>query len=294
MATYLLDTNALQGIGFHDLRAARAAGHDLLASPISFWELVCHLDSSNFSQSKANALKLSVCQVLDDPLAEIASDLGCPQAADTSRFEDKLAIPPLLSELEQASTYEEFCRRSVAVVGTSRRVGEIAANAESHLSAEENTFVDKIRSTRDRIRNLYTRDGRLELAGREFCQESLSLAEGLVQDFTAAGCQATFAATANRTVLGAGYAVARALYYARLPDSATIDGNDLEDYFISLHLESASGRVMVTNDSGTQDAIRRVLDEFHQYAAQLGHNFQTNARVIDRDSFRTETQINPP
>ena len=51
---------------------------------------------------------------------------------------------------------------------------------------------------------------------------------------------------------------------------------------------------MVTNDSGTQDAIRRVLDEFHQYAAQLGHNFQTNARVIDRDSFRTQTQINPP
>ncbi len=292
MATYLLDTNALQGIGFNDLRAARDAGHDLLASPISFWELVCHLNSTNFRQSQANALKLSVCQVLDDPLAEIAADLGCPQAANTSRFEDRLAIPLLLSELQQASSYEDFRGHNVAVDGTNRRVGDIATKAQSHLSAEEDRFVGIIRNTRDNIRTRYNRNGGLELAGVEFCRESLGFAQGLEQDFTAAGCEVTFAAIANRTVLGAGYAVARALHYARLSDRATIDRNDLEDYFISLHLGAASGRVMVTNDSGTRDAIRFVLGEFHQCGAQLGDDFTTSVGLIDCDAFLSETRIN--
>ncbi len=293
MASYLLDTNALQGIGFRDLRAARDAGHELLASPISFWELVCHLSPIGFGRSKANVLKLSVCQVLDDPLAELAADLGCPQAANPSRFEDRRAILLLLPELQQASTYQDFCRRSVLVDGTSRSVGDIASSAETHLSTEEEIFVERVRNTRETIRRLYTRGNRLELTGIGFCRESTDLAHGLVQGFSTAGCQVRVAAVADRTLLGAGYAVARALHYARLRDEATIDGNDLEDMFLCLHLGVTSGRVMVTNGSGTRDAVRLVLDEFRQYASQVGHDFLTNVRIISHDDFRSETRPYP-
>jgi hypothetical protein len=258
--------------------------------PISFYELVCHLGPIDFLRSKANVLKLSVCQVLDDPLAELAEDLGCPQAANSSRFEDRRAIPLLLPELQQASMYQDFCRRSVLVDATSRSVGDIASSAEAYLSAQEVAFVERVGNTRDGIRRLYTRGDRLELSGLEFCRESTRLARGLVQDFSTVGCQVRFAEAADRTLLGAGYAVARALRYARLSDDAMIDGNDLEDFFLCLHLGVTSGRVMVTNDSGTRDAIRFVLDEFRQSASQIGHDFRTNVGIISRDDFRSETR----
>jgi hypothetical protein len=47
MATYLLDTNAIQSISRKTLQDAKAAGHHLLLSPISLWELASgarHID----------------------------------------------------------------------------------------------------------------------------------------------------------------------------------------------------------------------------------------------------------
>jgi len=63
MATFLFDTNALRGLGRPVLEAARAAGHTLLLSPVSFWELVRHLndlDPDDANRARKHALKAEI------------------------------------------------------------------------------------------------------------------------------------------------------------------------------------------------------------------------------------------
>ena len=70
---------------------------------------------------------------------------------------------------------------------------------------------------------------------------------------------------------------------ANLP--ITFDGNDYEDYLISLHLGVSSGRTFVTNDGGTRTALNRTVASFEQYFAANGGQFAREAHMITPDEF---------
>jgi len=110
---------------------------------------------------------------------------------------------------------------------------------------------------------------------------------------TALGCSVRFSAIASRTLLGAGYGVARACRYVAggaAVEDIVFDGNDLEDYYICLHLGVSSGRTLVTNDDGVSEAINRAVAAFREYGAVLGAPFETNAQVMTSAEFLTAVE----
>lgn len=53
---YLFDTSAARSVGRARLEAARIKGIELLLSPITFWELTCHLGDEPFGRPRGNVL----------------------------------------------------------------------------------------------------------------------------------------------------------------------------------------------------------------------------------------------
>lgn len=68
------------------------------------------------------------------------------------------------------------------------------------------------------------------------------------------------------------------------------DGNDLEDYYIALHLGVSSGRTFVTNDTGVRAAVIRTIAAFDEFATGLGATFARNVRIIRPDEFVRESE----
>ncbi len=291
MTAYLLDTNALCSLGDATLEAARGAGHELLVSPVSLWELISHLEDEPFALPSANARRAGLCQILDDPLAEIMADLGCGAAANPTRFRDRNAVLALLRELETATSYSALCGRAIIVDEEVRSLAGVASNAVSVFEEEQGRYVEAMREQCTAYVDRYGRRGTINLGSEQFCQESLQLARGLREDAQAAGCSLTFTRIADRTALGFGYFVARACaYVGNVGDGQplVIDPNDLEDYFVCLHLGISSGRVFVTDDRGTRRAVDRTLEAFRSCASEMRRPFLTEARVITTAEFRAE------
>lgn len=290
MPSYLFDTSAGRSVGGARLQEARGKGFDLLLSPITFWELVCHLGDEPFGRPRGNVRKVGLFSVLHDPLAEIAEDVGCPQAANQTRFDDREGVRAILAALDRAETYAELATLRVTVSGEERLIGDIANRTQTVFDEERGVFVDALRGKCASLVELYGRPDATTLSGERFAREATDLARGLREDMVTAGCDVQFATIAQRTLLGNGYCIARASWYIasgnEIPE-IVIDGNDLEDYYIALHLGVGSGRVLVTNDEGTRRAIERTLAAFREFFAASGTTFPTQAEVISSDQFLT-------
>lgn len=290
MSVYLFDTNAIQGIATQLLSAARDAGHGLLLSPMSFWELACHLDEENFRLARDNAegtlLRNSTRPASRDYGKRWMSGRGASR-----RFYDRVAAQAILDELERSQSYDELMGRQTSLRGRTQRIGDLAENTRNALDKESRRFVDCIRLRCQNYVARYGRQGAMALAGKEFCEAATGLARGLVDDAASVGCKITFSDLADRTLLGAGYAVARACAYignVGEEQELSIDGNDMEDYHICLHMGVSSNRTLVTNDDGVRTAFNRTIAAFDQCAATFGLVFAGNARIITPDEFRAE------
>lgn len=285
---YLFGTSAARSVGRARLESARSKGIELLLSPITFWELACHLDEEPFGRPRGNVLKGCLFTVLHDPLAELAVDVGCPGASNRTRFEDREAVLAVLGELQQASSYADLANRSVTVRGERRTIGDIANNTQKVFDKERDQFVAALRAQGDSYVRKYTRQGTIALGGVEFTALATRLARGLLSDMAAAGCNVELQSLVDRTVLGCGYCVGRVCnYVASVPkdQNLPIDGNDLDDYFICLHLGVSSGRTLVTNDERTRTAIQRTLAEFRAQEAFTGVTIPPTASVLTADEF---------
>jgi len=286
--SYLFDTSAARSVGRAQLENARTEGFELLLSPITFSELACHLGDEPFVRPRGNALKGRLFTVLHDPLGELAADVGCPQAANRTRFDDQEAVLAILGELEQADSYVDLASRCVAVRGETRTIGDIASNTEALFDADRVQFVEAQRFRCAAFIERYGRAGTAELTGEQFAREAAGLARGLTEDMTALGCNVQFSTIASRTLLGAGYCVARACRYVAggaAVEDIVFEGNDLEDYYIRLHLGVSSGRTLVTNDEGMSEAVNRAVAAFKEYWAVSGASFVTNAQVMTSAQF---------
>ena len=134
----------------------------------------------------------------------------------------------------------------------------------------------------------YGRETAIRLAEEAFCREAIGLADALYELTSSLGCTATRNAIADRTVLGCGYGVARACMYigsVGVGQEIVIDGNDYEDYLISLHLGVSNDRIFVTNDGGVRAALDRTITAFEQYFAAQGGQFARNVSIIAPEEF---------
>lgn len=226
--------------------------------------------------------------MLHDPLAEIAADVGCPEAANRTRFEEPEGVQAALHELERADAYAQLASRNVTVRGEVRTIGDIANNAQRVFDEDRVRFVAALRGQAADYVQRYTHQGTIALGGEAFTSLTTRLAHGLHTDMAEAGCDVQVEALADRTVLGCGYSVARCCHYVASVaegEELPIDGNDLEDYYICLHLGVSSGRTLVTNDDGTMRALQRTLAAFRDEGASTGVTILPAASVMTASEF---------
>lgn len=292
MTTYLFDTNAIQGISRQTLLSTLEEGHRMLLSPMSFWELACHLDGENFQLARGNARKALLCEILHDPLAEIMIDVGCQDMVHPGRFEDQAGAQAILEKLEEVHSYPELMARQAFLGGEMQQIGDFAENIRNALDEDRRSFVDGMRTRCNDYITSFGRDRAINLDGSDFCEAAIGLARTLQAETVQHGCNVPFRELAKRTLLGAGYSVARACaYIGSIGDGQepVIDGNDLEDYFICLHLGISADRTFVTNDTGVRIALNRTITTFEEYITSSGIVFEINARIITTDEFKVET-----
>jgi hypothetical protein len=212
------------------------------------------------------------------------------------RFEDQAGVIAIVNELEHVQTYDALMARETTLAGRVQPIGDFARKIRDALDEDRQRFVAAMRDRCEKYVERYGRTAAISLGGSEFCALAMGLACGLAEDAFQAGTTANLDDMIDRTLLGAGYGVARACaYIGNVGEGQTllIDGNDFEDYFIALHLGATSGRTFVTDDSGVRTALERTIAAFEQSAELFGRLFARDVAIITSDEFRTAIRPAP-
>ena len=267
----LFDTSCVQGIAGWRF-AEIAPRRDLAVSPITYYELLCHLDERDddgsaretFRRRKGQLLKLRYFRVLDDPYAHHALSIGASDIVAPGRFEERLLLPGMLAALDASETLDDFYAKEITDQnGRLRLAKDSAEAARQELDRLEREFTKVMAETWEGLRSALE-----EKAEKEFSDDDLRRAIATFcvkiihdhqEDGAAAGKPRFIERTANSLFPYYGYTVARALEYA-LDPKRVYDVNDVEDGVICLHLDLAKPDILVTNDEGTRRCLARALN----------------------------------
>ena len=271
---FLLDTSAIRAIRFDDLRVV-AKNAQLAVSPISILEFLCHIDEHSKKETnsevlsrlhKANLLKCRLLELLDDPYAEQAEEVGAKKLVNPNRFEDRLVLPLLFPALEAATTLEEFYGQHVSYpTGEEGAIRDVANRARLELDKEEKRYIENVTNICQLMLKHFGFEYSQQLKPDDFIKltflEAYNLAnyyeEGvhLERDML----EPVFSSIYPNI----GYGIVRAVEYLRRAngriEALNIDPNDMEDSLLCLHLSLDKPRVLVTGDKGTLHALRHSL-----------------------------------
>lgn len=261
---YLLDTQALRSLPFATIRAAVARGMRLSVSPISLWELLTHLDTTNakggFDLRKGWLLKARGLRILDDPFADHAVRVAAPTVAHESRFDDAAILGAVLEALDASPTLTQFYERTVMHRGETRAIKDSSARARKALDDAEMDYVAHVQRM---ITLMDEQIGRSALRNVDDARYVLVASAGtlkLAEFYKSFGYESPdlVARIFESVYPHMGYVFERARQYAlnSPPGSAIkVDPNDTEDGMLCLHLGLGDDRILVTDDKGTRKAL---------------------------------------
>jgi hypothetical protein len=291
MGNFILDTSALRGLRRDLIESVAAQGHSVSISPVTFWELMCHLDEDDFCRAKGRLMKCRAVHILEDPRVEVKVDVGAASIANESQSEDRLAIPRLLEELDRSDSLEQFYSRQAPLRAASQTIGEISPRVRDLLDGFEKGFVAAVKGSAERLLKEYGFQQTLNLIPRQFVDEVALLARRLERGWRDAGMhdEPKFGRILNRVFLARGYGLVRTQQYIRKAGPKqliVVDQNDTEDYFICFHLSCTSDRILVTDDRGTLNAVCETIRQLG--AAYEGSQEKPTvlARVMSCHEFR--------
>ena len=275
----IFDTSAVRGVSGPTFEKV-AATRDITVSPLTVYELLCHLDEKEdddckdpqqvFLRRKGQMLKLRHFRILDDPYALYALSIESANLVNPSRFEDAQLLPVLLERLEATGTLEEFYAQEITDQERRKRlVRECAQRARKTLDDLEQKFkgvMDDIKSklnvkmgAKDESEKKFTDDDLLEI----IAAQCMLLREGHREDGAVVTDDNRFTKlTINGIYAHYGYMVARAMEYAADP-AMNYQVNDVEDGVICLHLNLGNRDMLVTGDKGTFRCLTRALNKFN-------------------------------
>ena len=292
----IFDTSAIRGMGRAKL-ARIAASRAVAVSPITAYELLCHLDEppdekftskqAVFDNRKGELLKLKGFQILHDPHAAHAIAIDATAVTNPNRFKDAQLVPLLIEKLESATTLEDFYSQTIIdAEGRQYSVADCAEKARQALKSEEERFarlIDDIRKDFSKKLNL---EGEKNFTEKEIFDEINKWCDKLTNSYKSNGIETPDLTkkVLNSMYVHYGYSVARTLFYMS-KTKKKYDLNDMEDAAISLHLALDRNDILVTNDRGTSESIGRALEAFKQCA-----DGQTSARckVITPELYQQE------
>lgn len=293
--TYIFDTSALRSAKGDALRTA-STKMKLALSPISIYELLCHLDDTKkngdaeYASIKGNLMKCSLFEILHDPFAAFAVSVGLNNNVNQTRFEEPHTLTQILNCLKESSTLEEFYKKKITFQnGDIGVISDIADRGRKVFEEENNRYIAHMLLLYKNITDAGLNYSNIK-AG-DFVEMCISAVKFFLPSFSVADDSfeaKIFAASFPY----AAYKLARLLEYQRKAiENKTdfcIDKNDTEDSFICLHLNLADRIALVTNDKGTSNALVLSFRYIHEVLENRGEDFAFPAKVIDYEAFKKE------
>lgn len=293
---FILDTQALRGLR-RDVFERTVA----YASPISFYEILCHLEvwvtEDGWRRARGNLRKVGRCTLLDDPFLDLARRAGSPQSANPTRFDDPDIIAQVIRAAEDSHDLADFYRREVRYSNGDRGIiDNCARRAHEVLAREVHEYRARCRARAPLIRDMGGWQG-LEHAPDEdylaaVVAQSDSLASFLRQEAPAGADVRARAFSATYPHFG--YLIERTKLYMQGDDGTgdlAIDGNDAEDSLLCMHLDLTEPRVLVTNDVGTLRAVNNSLARLSEIVRRQGFDMPILAAAIDCAEFEVRLDI---
>jgi hypothetical protein len=258
---YILDTSAIRGIAKVKLETA-AARANIAVPTFSVLELASHLHDSlevaHYLRARGNFLKCAIPRMLEDPFVLVSQRTGT--SVNPSRRDDKIILGQLIEAVEQSSTPSELDQKTLtfpdAVTVPCKDIGTQIAGG---LKKEEAGFVSHVRLLATIIRLDPALNGQHSLSTKDLVQSLIGATQHLNPDFDGDVQSSAFLANA----IYAGYLIHRLYRYANArpvnEELLTIDPNDCEDAYIAACLDVRAGDTLVTDDTGTIEAIRNTI-----------------------------------
>lgn len=280
---YILDTSAIRSIPRAKLTQA-ATKFPIAVSTLSVLELASHLNDSssdsNFSLARGNLLKCQIAQMLDDPFYLLSQRIQ--STANPTRREDKAVLSQLITAAEQSQTLAELDAKILSYPdGATASCRDIGKSIEEMLKQEEDSFVSHIRSLLVKLDP--SLNGKHCLDAAEFLGQLTVAARSL----SATDYPNLEARVFCETALYFGYLIYRTYQYANRTRPGekvrSVDPNDCEDAYISLHLGLFRGDVLVTNDKGTLEALESTVELLNEAcpALMIPKCVISNAEFVD-------------
>jgi predicted nucleic acid-binding protein len=293
---YILDTSALRGISRSTLEEAKR-NHDLAISPLTFYELLCHLDEDgkgmSFARQRGNVMKCQVPRILYDPFAHHAIDVGAEHVTNPSRFEDPDMIAQLLKNLDSAQSLEAFYATTATYPdGQKGDCRDISARAREVLDVEQNRYVQHLGEIKRWLVKISPSCASVGIPSQEMAEYInlllRKMAEGY-KDECGIMDESLLMKVYSSIYMHIGYKLFRTVHYMRTAHDSgntfTPNPNDCEDSYIIMHLALFSHNVLVTDDKGTLDALGDTRAAFSHF---FGNRAQIESRVLSKDEFLAE------
>lgn len=273
MATsYLVDTSVLRGASSAALDAI-ATLTELVVSPYSVWELLSHLDASEFDRVKGNLMKVRYVRILEAPRPALEKLVCAPSDPVHDHVLDSDLAYAMLAALRRSCSLRDFYRMQIRdergdvrqIDGCVDRLRDILATDEQRFAALMSGIVSGIQTAQISMATSADRHA-----------AALSVLFGLWQQLgdRVAGPKPT-EAFIRAAYVHAGYLVHRAI---ELSQGRARDPNDFEDSEISLHLPIGSGWSLVTADK----SFRRVVaDSLRTWKEVRGEDGGIDVRGVD-------------
>ena len=274
---YLLDTSAFRAISNQVLENLRLQNLGLYASPYVFWEVVCHLDENEgFDRNKGRLMKFKYVEVLDDPRAEIETQLLPGDSELREHVTDGNLINAALAALQASNSLNAFYSAYIQDSrGRLRQISDCAINAQKALSEEEGKCIGFI----TKIIQAFS-SGQVKLAkDKDHHQAVLSLMEGCICKLKRRGASEVGLRQRiiNDTYIYHSYIFHQALRYFT-NGKTNLSPNDYEDGRICLHLKLNTPYRFVTDDKN----LRASLDKTVALINRLDEpHFKTELQVCD-------------
>lgn len=295
---YILDTSALKGIGRAKLEAAKTT-HDLAISPLTFYELLCHLDEIDeemtFARQKGLVMKCQLPRILHDPFAYHAIAVGATHVANTSRFEDPTIIAQLLAQLGNAESLEAFYETTVTYPdGQIGRCRDVSDRVRQVLEDEEQKYVEHLDAIKQELETSFPDCASAGITPQQMADYIAASLKTMVasyknEDGITDECLATKVTSSMYMHLG--YKASRTAHYMKAAHNSgstfTPDPNDCEDSYITMCLELFKRDVLVTGDTGTLSALRDTKEAFRLFFKDQDQ-LQIESRVLSKEEFLDE------
>jgi len=277
----ILDTCAIRALSRNQITAL-AQIRTLAISPISLWELLCHLDDIEsgedamdaFNRRKGQIAKIHGVRILDDPFAQHALSAGVAAVTNLTRFEDRAGAQEIISRIASAESLNALYAQTYQYPdGQNATLEGMAENCRQTLNRIENEFL----ITANRMRQ-EENDNQTDLnCDRNLWDSIFRRVEHLVNSYRQDGIEDELLLRNSLCSMSTYYGYILARICATDPRScnASLARNDTEDGLIVMHLDLLRDDIFVTRDQNTLNAVSRVLSILREHG-----NIVPRCRVV--------------